>query len=1207
MLRNCLRFASGIKYQGGKNMKAKKVLTLILALAVCLSGVNVLGISSAFAADNETVIFDTNKKAIITKSSLTADTKNTNSTKYSAKWETDKSKDARFADVTQDFSNHDTIEFSAKVDSTEKVTMLIMAGSENESTSGIDYYYERVTLTPGEWQNVSVKYSDFKVTREPLGWDNIKNFYFSVGENWSCSAAEGTVIYIENVRLTGNPTTMSSASSSDSALADGEVNEENVNKIFYYNNFDGDSQLATNADIVANKNSITQEFDSGDNGYVKIAFSDSSTDCYMNAKTKSTQINDLIVEVSLSTDSKPTVGNMQYKDNTSARKQGTLFSINENGEVMLGDKSAGKLKKGKWLNLGFIIDFTTCTATAYVDGEKIATYSCGTTANDISIMRMYIMGSDVNIGRDLLLDNFAVYGGKEFRDVSEEYEPPKTAVVASAGKDVEMQHPSLSQLNGGVALMLNNSTAYANNQLTQVDSENTNVVPIVQNDRTLVPVRFIAESFGADVSWDASVQSATIKLGNDTIVVPLNSNTISVNGSAVEIDVPAAIVENRTFLPLRAVSESLGKNVLWDSRGLIVITNKDTLLDEEKDVKLSTMLVGLIESGKTASNYAAAPKFTQSIIDEAVKTSCTGWPSTGNSNGAQKSASAIYYLTLASYFDANAAASDGTLCKDAALKQIRYLIAGGNEPFACVGCFWGHAIVASSMVLVKNTPAVYDELTADEKERIDWLMRGLAIAGNWGYNDKNDYSTGVGLFGDFGKGWNPNFRNTYLSVVLSASMYFGGADELDKIFTEFDYDTYIKKYEEYGFTKILGTWTVGGKDLMENGGECFLAIDGIGLSYMTKGQSGGTGAGVKIPFLYNGKRADTMYLFDNLADYTYSYTTISEYGTPGTEDHCYILSGKKSPMEGQMGMMREFASGDGGSGNGGSTIRSRTTYGFDSYSILTTVYANMKLFGGWDSSTKEMREMDNRIYVGNEDLLFKLEEGYRGFSSGHGSDEYEYMFISSGHRFTKDIWKNFHCMLNEEVTTSPDPNLVVLEPVIKAEPKDGITTAPEGAFEAVSLATGSVFAPESYYSIGDDKTSGEVEFDIVLGTEVDDESYDCVVMLDQKAENVGWSGANMLLQFKSGTVKIRNGASYVDTNIRFGANYRFHAKVSFNVKKREYSVTLQRTYPSEDTAYSVENYAFRTGANEISKVDSIAVVKSSDTSNMWVENFKVIK
>lgn len=137
---------------------------------------------------------------------------------------------------------------------------------------------------------------------------------------------------------------------------------------------------------------------------------------------------------------------------------------------------------------------------------------------------------------------------------------------------------------------------------------------------------------------------------------------------------------------------------------------------------------------------------------------------------------------------------------------------------------------------------------------MDWLMKALAISGNWGFNDQNNYKTGFDLLGNFNKEWNPNYRNTYLNVVISAAMYFG-ADELDKIFTSFSYDEYMKKLEDLGYTNIIHTWSAAGKDLMENGGECTL-LGGIGASGMVAGQSGGKGAGVKVPFKYKGMGPD---------------------------------------------------------------------------------------------------------------------------------------------------------------------------------------------------------------------------------------------------------------------------------------------------------------------------------------------------------------
>ena len=307
-----------------------------------------------------------------------------------------------------------------------------------------------------------------------------------------------------------------------------------------------------------------------------------------------------------------------------------------------------------------------------------------------------------------------------------------------------------------------------------------------------------------------------------------------------------------------------------------------------------------------------------------------------------------------------------------------------------------------------------------------------------------------------------------------------------------------------------------------------------------------------------------------------------------------------------MGMMKEFAGGDGGDGTGkSSTIRSRCTYGYDSYEILVSVYANMKLLGGWDSSTDEMKKLDNRIYVGNEDLLFKMQEGYRGFSSGKGSNEYEYNYLSRGHKFAKDMWRNFHLMRNEKVTTAPDPNEEVLVDMPKAEPKDGVTTPPDGAFPAVLLTNNSTFADESYYQFGQQLKNGSVEFDIVLGDGIMPDAYDSVVMLEQKAKDLKWSDANMLIQFTNGTIKVRNGESYVTTKIQFAPNYRYHVKVDFDVATKKYTVSITQIYPTEGKTVTVTDYAFRAGAHAIDFVDSIAIVNSNTDSTMWVENFKV--
>lgn len=123
-------------------------------------------------------------------------------------------------------------------------------------------------------------------------------------------------------------------------------------------------------------------------------------------------------------------------------------------------------------------------------------------------------------------------------------------------------------LENSVALMLNKTDTYVFGKKTAID-----VPPMIINDRTLVPVRFIAEAFGADVSWDGDSKKVTVKNGENTIELYIDKAEITVNGETSALDAAAQISGGRTMLPLRAVSEALGKEVFWDARGLIVISD----------------------------------------------------------------------------------------------------------------------------------------------------------------------------------------------------------------------------------------------------------------------------------------------------------------------------------------------------------------------------------------------------------------------------------------------------------------------------------------------------------------------------------------------------------------------------------------------------------------------------------------------------------
>ncbi len=102
----------------------------------------------------------------------------------------------------------------------------------------------------------------------------------------------------------------------------------------------------------------------------------------------------------------------------------------------------------------------------------------------------------------------------------------------------------------------------------------TGTRPMVVSGRVLVPLRGVLEQMGAFVGWDPASRTVYAQKSGTSVELPIGSRTATVNGQQVTLDVPAQIVGGSTMVPLRFLSEALGADVSWNAptRTVVIAT-----------------------------------------------------------------------------------------------------------------------------------------------------------------------------------------------------------------------------------------------------------------------------------------------------------------------------------------------------------------------------------------------------------------------------------------------------------------------------------------------------------------------------------------------------------------------------------------------------------------------------------------------------------
>lgn len=142
---------------------------------------------------------------------------------------------------------------------------------------------------------------------------------------------------------------------------------------------------------------------------------------------------------------------------------------------------------------------------------------------------------------------------------------------------------------------------------------NFDVKPMIKEGRTMVPFRAIAEALKAKVDWDDKNRIVIMHKGDVNVKIPINQNYIEVNGEQQTIDVPATIVEDRTVVPLRVVSEALDTDVTWDPE-TEVVTIEDNLTSDSQNIDATEAGMGAVKDTTTEEQVVEEV----STVDEAA-------------------------------------------------------------------------------------------------------------------------------------------------------------------------------------------------------------------------------------------------------------------------------------------------------------------------------------------------------------------------------------------------------------------------------------------------------------------------------------------------------------------------------------------------------------------------------------------------------------
>ena len=381
----------------------------------------------------------------------------------------------------------------------------------------------------------------------------------------------------------------------------------------------------------------------------------------------------------------------------------------------------------------------------------------------------------------------------------------------------------------------------------------------------------------------------------------------------------------------------------------------------------------------------ALPSPPKAVVERAVKADLFRYSRTckggAHTNGAWGGGSLIT-LAVASY--GGDASADKRL-----LEQLRLMIRGDNSISANGGYPAQHERhFTGAGLLARRTPRVWDQLTDEERKKIDLLQKAALVASAYTTSDKS-YAGGrkvTALDGDenMNRGWNPNYQEGMLGAMIVGAVYFGPA-EAQKMLDGYAHEAFASELKEAGLSNTWETFTWKAAHA-DSKAPTAAEIEACVRGYRYQGLD----------------LSDPMEYYYLLTTRTYGKTVNAGLNEgKGIKGAGRIARGAADlPNLGKPGMLMEFDSND---ANG---RRSSAGYAYDGFRPNLTNHLVLVAGGQWKKGEKADKCLE-LMSVGIDDLFYKLEKGYVNYAKGKGSSE-AFDLAERGWDFalTRSLWQD---------------------------------------------------------------------------------------------------------------------------------------------------------------------------------------------------------